>query len=361
MTGEGRVELRVRDLAFFGWTSVEIRESLEEAASSAAVAVVGAYATGAGFVREDDDVELRVDEELVLVGVVDDLDLGGDAEQQTAHLAVRSRTREVVDCSARPGSWSVPLLKVAQVLAQDYGVEVVDECGVGARLVRHRTELGESVFDALDRLAREHQFLVTDDSRGRVVLTQAGLGGVGGRIERGRAGFLSGNARRSCGARYSEVVCQGQSIGDAEIEVAAQGAAVDVGVRRTRRLIVKPERGVSKAAAARRAAWEVTTRAAKALEYSCTLRGWHDDEGRRWRKNTLVTVRDPFAGVWDAQLLVVDVSLKLTTKDGRTTELRLVPPEAFASEPKGEQGSVEVGQYTYVPPESTNPNIARSR
>jgi prophage tail gpP-like protein len=347
-----RVVLRVRDKAFFGWTSVEIRESLEEVATSAAVAVVGVYATGAGFVREDDDIELRVGDEVVMTGVIDDLDLGGDAETQTAHLAGRSRTREAVDCSAPAGSWSAPLLKVAQELVRDYGLDVVDECGVGGRMVRHRTELGEKVFDALDRLARDNECMVTDDAQGRVVLTQAGRGGTGARIERGRAGFLKGNARRSCAERYSEVICQGQSIGDAEVEVAAQGAAIDVGVRRTRRLIIRPERGVSKAAAARRARWEVATRAAKALEYTCTMRGWRDSEGRRWRKNTLVTVRDPFAGVWDAVLLVVDVSLKLTAQEGRTAELRLVPPEAYAAEPKAR---LEVSQYDYVPPESTAP------
>lgn len=356
-----KVRLRVNGRDFSGWTSVKIDMSLEDAVSSFAVVVSGVYATSAGFIREDDDLEVWVGDDLLITGVVDDLELGGDADTASVSITGRSRLRDLVDCSAPLGAWrGMKLLALIKTLVAAYGIDVVDECGVGDTVIRsHRTEEGEALFDALDRLSRDHAFIVTDDSSGRIVLTQAGKGGlvVGDKVVRGTPGYLSGNAKRSCGERFSAIVCKGQSIGDADVEVNAQGAAEDVGVRRFRQLIVRPERGVSSKSAAKRARWEVATRAAKALEYTCSLRGWRDAQGRLWRKNTLVEVLDGFARIYGAALLVVSVSLSLDTEGGRVTALRLVPPEAFTPLPIAKP-SVSVGAYAYEQPPSTAPDDA---
>lgn len=334
---EDRVKLRANGRDFFGWTGVQITTSIEEAAGSASVSVSGVYATDAGVLREDDDVQVYVGDDLVLTGVVDESTMGGDAESAEVALGARSRLRDLVDCSAPLGSWSnLTLLKLLQTLVQPYALDIVDEAGVGGALVRsHRTEEGETLYDAFDRLSRDHSFLVTDDGSGRIVLTQAGKGGAvkGDSIVRGATGFLSGNARRSCAERYSEIVVRGQVVTDKSVDVDAWGDAQDRGVSRFRQLIIKPERGMGAKNAAARARWEVVTRAAKALEYTCRLRGWHTLAGALWRKNMTVEVLDGFCGLWGVDLLIVSVTYSLDAETGRVVDMRLVPVEAFAPMP----------------------------
>lgn len=334
-------------LAFPWWTTVTIVESLDNAVSSFELELPGAFAAAApGSLEPDDDVKIYVGDDLVITGVIDEVAIGGDATGTTVKVSGRSRTREIVDCSAPLGSWSgLTLLALARKLVAEYGLEVVDEAGVGSRVIRqHRTEEGETIFDALDRLGRDHAFLVTDDARGRVVLTTAGAAGAAGdKIVRGTAGFLSGDVSRSCAGRYSHIEVRGQSVSDLDVDVDVMGGAEDVGVGRYRRLIVRPERGMTRADAALRARWEATTRAAKALEASYELRGWRRADGALWRRNEVVEVLDGLGGLVGVELLAVEVRRTLTPEAGRMTSVALKPPKAYQPQP----AKVAVGAYAY--------------
>lgn len=350
--------VRANGRDFFGWTSVQIEPSIETAARAFALAVSGVYATDAGFLVEGDEVEIRVGEDLLCTGWIDQLEHTGDADGASVNVTGRSKTCDIVDCSARVGSWrGLKLSKLAALLLAPYQLELVDEAGVGECIVRaHRTEEGESIFDALDRLSRDvgGGFLVTDDPSGRVVLTRAGAGGrATDKIVRGTAGFLSGDVSRSMAERYSSYVVKGQSFTDLEVDPAAQGGAEDVGVTRFRELIVKPERGVTKAGALARAKWEATTRAAKALEASYTLRGWRQTDGTLWRENQIVEVVDGFSRLFGVELLIVGLSYSLDAEQGRLTTFKLGPVEGFTPPPgKG----VDVSAYAYEEAPTTAPD-----
>lgn len=346
----------VRDgLAFPWWTSVEIVESIDNCVSTFALEIAGVYATAAAALREDQDVRVYVGEELVITGVIDDVSIGGDANGVTVKVTGRSSTREVVDCSAplqTPGG--LKLIGLVRRLLTDYPIEVVDEAGVGDQVVRaFHVDEGETLFDALDRLSRDHAFLVTDDARGRLVLTRAGAGGAAGdTIARGAAGFLSGDVMRSCAERYSHYQVRGQQLSDLDVDVDVQGGADDIALKRFRQLIIRPERGLSREAADLRARWEATTRAAKALQASYALRGWRKANGALWRKNEVVPVLDGLCGVIGAELLAVSVRRTLNATEGRVTSIELAPPLAYTPQPT----KVDAKAYAYEIPESTDPD-----
>lgn len=345
----------VRDgLAFRGWTGFATVESIENAVSTFELEISGVYVAAAAALREDQDVQIYLGEDLLIDGVIDDVSIGGDAESLTVKVSGRSDTRDVVDCSAPLGAKNgLTLLALVRWLVADYQIPVVDEAGVGGKIVRSwRAEEGESIFDALDRLGRDHAFMVTDDTAGRLVLTRAGKGGnATDGIARGTAGFLSGDVTRSCAERYSHYEVRGQEVSDADVAVDVLGGAEDVALKRFRRLIVRPERGLSGGDAALRARWEATTRAAKALEASYTLRGFRQRDDALWRKNQIVQVFDPLCGIAGAELLVVEVRRSLSSDAGRLTTLKLAPREAYTPQP----AKVDVKAYQYEEPELTDP------
>ena len=344
----------VRDgVAFRGWTSFSTTESIENCVSTFELEITGVYVAAATALREDQDVQIRLGDDVLIAGVIDEVAIGGDADGLTVKVTGRSNTRDVVDCSSPLGNKSgLTLLGLVRWLVADYPIEVVDEAGVGGKIIRSWcAEEGESIFDAIDRLGRDHAFMVTDDPQGRLVLTRAGAGGTASwGIARGE-GFLSGDVTRSCADRFSVYEIRGQEVSDLDVSVDVLGGAEDVAMRRFRKLIVRPERGLSGGDAALRARWEATTRAAKALEATYKLRGFRQRDGSLWRKNQTVQVVDPLCGIAGAELLVVEVTRSLSAEDGRVTVLKLAPPEAYTPQP----AKVDVKGYAYEEPELTDP------
>ncbi len=352
------VALRVGGKTYFGWTEVSIEGGIEDQVRKFQVKVAGVYATEAGAIVADDDVQVFVGEDLLVTGVVDSVIVGGDASSTKVTISGRSKTREVVDCSTPLTPISGKRLgDLVKDLLAPYSVGFVDEAGVSAERVGvHKTNAGEKIFDTLDKLGRESGFLVTDDEAGNVVFTRAGARGrATDRIARGTVGFLGGEAAWDCSQRYSAYQVMGQSFTDEEVDPAILTHAQDVGVRRHRLLIVAPEKGMSIAAARKRAAWEAVTRAAKSLSGAYSLRGWRQSDRSLWQANTLVEVVDARAKLLGVELLIKHIAYKIDAENGRTLAVDLAPAAGFTPEPSAavNAGVGGVGESDEL--ESTDP------
>lgn len=338
---DDRIALRVDGMEFAGvggkrWSSAVVTTSLEELASSFELSALGVFAPAVPFIREGDEVEVWIGQDRVIRGYVDEVEHSGDADREEVKVRGRSRTCDLIDCSAPLGTWrGLRLGQLLRTLMANYPVELVDEADVAAKIIgRHSTEEGESFHDILDRMSREMGFLVTDDGSGNLVLTHAGAGGTArDTIIRGSVGFLSGSVTRRVDERYSSYVIRGQVASDLDVDPSVNADASDLGVRRFRELVVRAERGLSRQDARIRAGWEAVTRAAKSIQANYTVRGWRQRDGTLWRKNQLVEVIDGFAGVIGAELLIIDVTLSISATEGRVTTMRLGPPEGFTPLP----------------------------
>jgi prophage tail gpP-like protein len=249
----------------------------------------------------------------------------------------RSRTADLVDCSAvhAAGDWRNRRIdQVAADLAAAYGVEVVASSGVGAALARHTVQHGETVLDCIERAATLRGLLVTDNAAGALVLTSADAAPDSGEVlTLGDGLVLSMRVRCSLADVYSEYRCRGQRAGNdndnGEAAAHPYGEALDVGVARTRVLVLRAEGGVDTARCAERAAWEAATRAAQSVGVTATVASWRGPRGELlWTPGTLVRARDERLGV-DAVLLLVDVRFSLDDQGGERADLTLAPADGF--------------------------------
>lgn len=327
------IEIRTRGHKITGWTSASVEAGIEDLARTFSVGLSGFYAsTGNQQLVVGDAVEVRIGGDLVVTGYAETVDDNVDAESEGVTISGRSKTCDIVDCSAPLGTWSkLTMASLFERLTDGMGVDLVDEAGVSSLPIgRHRTEPGESVFDVLDRHARELGCLLTDDAQGRVVLTRAGLAGrVSSPIVQG-AGVVSSTGGWSIAERFSRYEVSGQSVQDADVEVDGFGAADDPGVNRFRRLIVVPEKPVSKAQALKRARWEAVSRAGKSFAATYILRGCRHlgDTGPLWVHNQIVPVVDGRRGIFGSDLLVTKVALGLD-ENGRKATVSVAPREGF--------------------------------
>ena len=315
-----------------GWTSARIERGIEDMASTFELELSGYFAaTGDDQLVCGDAVQVYAGADLVVTGYVEAVSDQVDAESEGTSITGRSKTCDAVDCSAALGTWAgLKLRDLFTRIVGEHGLSLVDEAGVADAIIRsHKTEPGETIHDALDRLGRELGYLLTDDAAGRVVLTRAGKAGRAvTRIVQG-AGVIASSGGWNVAQRFSAYEAQGQSIGADSIDATATGDAEDPGVTRARKLIVVPERGVDKTGARRRARWEAVTRAGKSFSASYTLRGWRQTEtGPLWAPNLLVNVVDGRRGLFDAELLVTSVAL-VANADGRKAEVTVAPAAGF--------------------------------
>ena len=334
--GKNLVSLLIGWHGYSGWHDIRVTRSIETAAADFTISCTD-HNLGQlriAEIRPSDRCTVRIGEDEVITGFIDDVAQSYDAWRRTYTISGRSLTGDLVDCAApeTPGSYYWQRIeRIADYLAAPFKVPIRAEVDTGARFDTFQVQPGESVHAAIERLARVNGLIVTDDETGALVLTRAGTGRAGGRIKLGE-NILAASASFSHRQRFSHYVVKGQQQADKDGDDAVRFAAVeatvrDSGVRRYRRLMVVSDSPGNTFQQRQRAQWEASTRAGRALQVSYTLQGWRDPKGKLWRPNSLVRVEDPWLGI-DRDLLIVSTSFKLSDT-GSTTELQLAPKEAY--------------------------------
>lgn len=293
-------------------------------------------------VQPGEPCEVKVNGVTLITGYVDEVRIEHDAQRHRVAVAGRDRTADLVDCSAvwPTGQWKGrDILQIARDLCAPFGIAVSADVDVGKPLQSFALVQGETVFEAIERLARIRALLLVSDGKGGLKLTRAGVAKVATALVLGQ-NVLAGRASLSFRDRYSKYTAKGQAVGDDFVngrqvsQIAAR--AVDEGVSRHRPLLLLGENQDAAATLQQRVQWEANVRAARSTEVDITVQGWHHSAGL-WQPNTLVKVTDSLLRL-DHELLIVGVALELNEK-GTLATLSLTRPDAFTLLPIRAQSS----------------------
>lgn len=336
---DNRVTLSIGGLRYDGWTGVSIERAIDQLAGSFSLDLTTRWtgqprrieiATGSSAV-------LEIGGEPVVNGWIDEFAPRGDAQAMTYQVTGRDRTADLVDCSAvHPrGSWTAAALAtIVRELITPFGLSA-DVQDNGSPIRKFALQQGETVFEAIERLARFRGLLLRSDARGNLVLAPLASGRAAGELVWGR-NLLAFSAYHGSADRYSRVIVKGQAAGDdrasGKAVAAVKGEASDPAVRRHRPLIVVAEDQGSIAELERRAQWEVSVRAARAQTATATVQGWRGEHGVLWQPGDRVTVSAPFAQV-AGELVVSRAQFILAEERGTVTDLTLAYPAAYTPQP----------------------------
>lgn len=331
----GDVRLVVNGAKYGGWKSVQVALSIESIAGSFEVEATDRWGDQlqAWAVAEEDACRVEIDGEVVIDGYVDRRGVALAADQRSLSFAGRDRAAQLVDCSAVLENYtfrSVGLLEIARTLAAPFSIEVSAQAGLAlATPAKFVVNPGDTVFEALERVATIAGALVVSDGRGGIVLTRASTARAGALVE--GSNVKSAAVDYSASDRFHRYVIATQAPGGGA-SANVKATATDEDVRLTSRvLLVRPDAGVTAEYARQRGDWEARIRAARAETVSVTVVGWRQPSGALWPVNALSNVRIPSIGV-DGDMLISSVNYSLGD-DGETTTLRLVRPDAFSPEP----------------------------
>ena len=347
------VRLVINGQSHEGWLDVRVTAGIERQARDFTLSVTDRWpgSNVARRVKPGDMCELYFGNDKVLTGYVDATPISYDASSVSVSVSGRSKTADLVDCSAQhsSGQWrNVAVVRIAQELAEPYGIKVIAEVDAG-RIAEHQLDPGESVFESIDRLLTQKALLATDNGDGNQVLTRGGQHKASSALVLGE-NILSCSATLDFKERYSDYICKGQRAGnDQDFGAAAsqmQAGVSDSGVTRHRVIELRTEGQSDLAACRDRVRWEAAYRAGKSYEATYVVHGWRQADGALWQPNMLVHVRDGLIG-FDLELLISEVEYS-QGEGGTQCTLKVAPAAAFALQaevpkPKGKKGKAKKG------------------
>lgn len=333
------VVLQIGSERHAGWQEVRIRMSLEQIADSFELTLTERWGDSGEVrpVKPGEACTISIGEELVVTGHVDDVLPEYDAESHVIVANGRSKAGDLVDCSGEDIRLAgLTLLQIAEKLAKPYGIEVIDTVKNEKKFREYAIEDGQPIAEALERAAQIRGARIVSDAQGRLVITHAVQREIatplvlGGNIARGSGSFSDRD-------RFSEYIVVGQTPGgddwNGSQASGPKDKTLDPRVRAPRRTLIVCDTPADARDCKERAELEARMRWAKGRGVTYTVRTWRNEQGV-WRPGDLVPVLDPFMG-FDERLLISEVQL-VESEGGRTAELRVCPPDAFAPVPMAE-------------------------
>jgi prophage tail gpP-like protein len=315
---------------------------------------------GRAPIRPGDACTLKLGGETVITGFVDDVALRYDARRRAVSVAGRDATGDLVDCSAVAGQYKNQTLpQLAQALVKPFNddpkrtlpISVLTDVPAGEQFPLYEVDSGETVFEALERAARQRGVLLNSDGRGGLVLTGPATQAIATRLERG-VNILAASGTASWLGRHSTITVKAQSSNPFWAAGGAAnkqlGTAVDDNISRFRPLELLAEVSADGPDLQSRAEWERGVRLGRSVRVEVTVQGWRNPSagsgqapGGLWRPNTLIPMRDDWLDI-DEPLLCAAVAYR-ADESGTTTLLSLTKPGAYSLLPEPATGGGIVG------------------
>lgn len=279
-------------------------------------------------------------------GYIDNMGISLSSGSRNLTISGRDITGDLVDCSIIGSNEfnNLTLDKIAQELVKPFGIKTIIFADVGKPFTKFTVNQGETVFEALERLAKQRELLMTSSPEGNLVFEKKGIVRASTELIEG-VNILGGGAQFNNSERFSEYHVKGQNpglLGSADDNTKSKGLAKDLGITRYRPKVILAENAANAEDAQKRANWEAGFQAAKGTAVNILTQGWTQKAGELWAVNQTVFVDCQSLGIKQDMLIQ---RVKFDQSDGgRLTELELIRPDAFEfnTEVKKEKDPLDV-------------------
>lgn len=336
-----------------GWTGLTVGRSIERGPHEFEVSLTSRWGektqTNPRSIVAGMPVQVYVDDDLVISGYIDDVDPEYDATQHSLTVRGRSKLGDLVDCSTEGEQFPrMSLLGIASQLCAPFGIKVSAD-GNAASAAREvfkkpkTLDLGESIWDFLEELARVRAVLLTSTAEGNLLITRAGQGKADIALELGK-NIKSASGNFSHRELFSDYIVTAQQPGAMTLTGVdtSQPKGTAKGTGRFRPLVISADSSGDIADCRTRAEWQRNVHFGRSRGSVYTVSQWRQTPGGRlWTPNEMVSVKDAWCGL-DTDLLIVETRIRMDGSNGSTTEIRVMPREAFDLVPVPESDDQEI-------------------
>jgi prophage tail gpP-like protein len=356
------VVLTVAGKNYSGWTSVMVRRVYGGACSDFELAVAQPIDTptvnfSSWKIKNNDQCTISLGGVLAFTGYVFVRQTAFDATHHGLMVTGRSLTADAVDSSApvNGGQYKgYTFQALASTFAKQAGVNLIingSSPDLSRTFPQFSVAYGETIFQAVERLARLRGLHITDDAKGNwIAETFDPKAKNQGQLVEGK-NLLKCRATIDSSRSFNivNIVSQrpgnDQTNGTPSRDVSASMTNSDA--RPTRRLIMVMEQTGSPPDAVTRANHETSYNATDIVDCHAEAQGFLSAPGTLWNTGLNYAVNSPMADL-DRTLASRQVIYRQSSETGTITEIDLCTPEslAFSSTPIG--GSVLQGEPGYA-------------
>jgi prophage tail gpP-like protein len=350
-------QIIVNGQSFLQFESAMLMRSIDS--HSGEYTITGSSTFGVPYpVRAGDFAQILINGVPKCTGYVDEVAVDMDATAHTITFGGRDTIQDLIDSSmpdsvkVKKGPISLQKLCQNAIAALGANVEVIDRVGNLTAITAQQTstafsflpeeeldsESGQTCMEYLSSFARKKQVYLVSDGAGRLVIFRPS-GEIASTPIQHAPGLINNNvvsftSRVSQQMRFNTYLCRTQ--GDIAFDINnlntleatdITGVATDSQIRDSRRYEFLSEETLTQPECVSRAAEESNIARAHSTEYTCTVRGFEQQDGTLWDFGQIVNLRDDFANM-RGQFLIRDVAYNFSI-DGSTTTLTLVPPDAY--------------------------------
>lgn len=318
---------------FEGWEEMQFTRELNSAASDFQIKMTDKWREDkeAWRVTANQAVHIHIGKASMLQGYIDSVEASVSANERSVQVRGRSKTCDLVDCSVTGDNQytGLNLQEIANKVVAPFKIPVIFNSPPGDAFPLTTIQTGETVFNLLDRLARQRKLLMYPSANGSLVFSKAGAQRASTQLVLG-VNVLSGKSSYDFSNRFSNYEAKGQNIGwmgDGKDTAAALGSATDEGVNRYRPLVLMAEVVSDNGQTENRAAYEAALRKAQSLKVELQVQGFYQKDGTLWDINQFVFVDCGYLGV--RRWMIVKKVTYNKSNGGSTSTLELCLPDSF--------------------------------
>lgn len=319
---------------FDGWEEMQFTRELNAAASDFQIKLTDKWQESkeAWRVTANQAAHIHIGKTSMLQGFIDSVEASVSANERSVQIRGRSKTCDLVDCSVTgENQFQTPLTlkEIAQKVVAPFGIPVIFNADPGDPFAQTTIQQGETVFNLLDRLARQRKLLMYPSPNGSLVFAKAGSQRASTQLVLG-VNVLSGKSNYDFSNRFSSYEAKGQNIGwmgDGKDTAAALGTATDEGVGRYRPLVLMAESVSDNGQTENRAAYEAALRKAQSLKVEVQVQGFYQKDNTLWDINQFVFVDCGYLGV--RRWMITKKVTYNKSNGGSTSTIELCLPDSF--------------------------------
>ena len=249
----------------------------------------------------------------------------------------------IADVNISASSWpaaidGLDLQQIAEKIVAPFAINIIFDYDPGPAFSKNEKQViepDEKIADYLIKLGRQRGFVIGSNADGDLLFRKTTTEPATVSIFEGEFPFLSSSATYNGQNRYSDITAIGTETksGAGQIATISDPELKKNGV--TRPFVFKAtdtnSGGLQSAATA-----QLGRQIADSVQVDLTLKGFHDPETTLWEDNVKIIYKSDGDMIYqETEFLVRDVKFN-KSPEGATTNLRLVFPESYSGEIKGE-------------------------
>ena len=165
-----KLELKIDNRKYSGWENVTINKSIQSIAHNFSMNIFNAD----GISIEDDDlIKILIDDKIFFTGYLDDMVIGISNVKKPLSISGRSKAGDLIDCNISENKQynKQNIKQIISDLVKPFNISVSSSLTLEP-LEIFNTKVGETYFDAINRLCKQTNTLPISDDFGNIEIVK---------------------------------------------------------------------------------------------------------------------------------------------------------------------------------------------